>query len=186
MLPPWEKVESEVQGDYTVFRVRRDQCRSPLTGRTHPFYVIESNDWVNVIPITPEGRLVCVEQYRHGTDEVTLEVPGGVIDAEDASPAAAARREMVEETGYDTGVLVSLGAVAPNPAIQNNRCHSFLALDARPCRPQHLDATEHLVVRLVDPAEVPALVAAGRISHALVVVAFYLYDQYRKAHGQLT
>lgn len=178
MIRPWEKVESEVQGEYEVFRVRRDRCRSPLTGAEHPFYVIEAEDWVNIIPVTPEGQIVCVEQYRHGTGEVSLEIPGGIIDPEDATPAAAGRREMVEETGYDTDVIVPLGTVAPNPAILNNRCYTFLARDVRRVAEQSLDATEHVAVRLVDPAAVPGLIAEGRISHALVVAALYLYAQH--------
>src|SRR5690606_28506074 len=117
MIQRWETVASRVRGDYEVFRVREDRCRSPLTGAEHPFYIIEASDWVNVIPVTPEGQIVCVEQYRHGTDEVSLEIPGGIIDPGDASPAHAARREMVEETGYDADAIVPLGSVAPNPAI---------------------------------------------------------------------
>jgi ADP-ribose pyrophosphatase len=182
MIHPWEKVQSEVQGEYKVFRVREDRCRSPLTGAEHPFYVIESDDWVNIIPVTPDGRIVCVEQYRHGVEAVSLEIPGGIIDPEDASPAEAARREMVEETGYDTDTIVALGSVSPNPAIQNNRCYSYLALDVHLRHAQELDATEHVAVRLVDPADVPGLIARGEISHALVVGAFYFFEQYRKAH----
>jgi len=178
MIQRWETVASRVRGDYEVFRVREDRCRSPLTGAEHPFYIIEASDWVNVIPVTPEGQIVCVEQYRHGTDEVSLEIPGGIIDPGDASPAHAARREMVEETGYDADAIVPLGSVAPNPAILNNRCYTFLAPGARLRHATRFDATEHLAVRLVDPADVPGLVAGGRIAHALVVAAFYLYEQH--------
>lgn len=188
MIERWERVDSEVQGEYKVFRVRRDRSLSPVTGEAHPFYVIEASDWVNIIPLTPDGKIVCVEQYRHGTGEVTLEIPGGIIDPEDASPAHAGRREMVEETGYDSDAIVPLGSVAPNPAILNNRCYTYLALDVRPRFDQRLDATEHVAVRLVDPEEVPQLIASGRMPHALVVAAFYFFEQYLKtnplrAHG---
>lgn len=180
MIDPWPRLQSEIAHEYTVFRVRRDECRSPLTDDQHTFYVIEAPDWVNVIPVTPEGQLVFVRQYRHGTGAVSLEIPGGIIDPEDASPARAARRELVEETGYDTGTLLHLGTVAPNPALQNNRCHCYLALNARPTHAPALDQTEDIETTLVDPDEVPGLILSGQVSHALVVAAFYLFAQYRR------
>lgn len=189
MIEPWETLGSTPQGEYAVFDVRADRARSPQTGREHTFYIIEAGDWVNIIPLTPSGEVVCVRQYRHGTGEVTLEVPGGMVDPGDASPAAAGRREMIEETGYDSGEIIPLGAVAPNPAVQTNRCHTFLALGARPKRTpdgaaagQALDGAEEIDVVHIDPADAPALIASGRITHALVVVAFYLFDQYAAAH----
>ena len=178
MVKPWERVESQAQGDYKVFRVRQDQRRSPQSGAQHTFYVIEAGDWVNIIPITPEGQVVCVRQFRHGIEDVTLEIPGGMVDPGETA-AAAARREMKEETGYDTEQIIYLGGVAPNPAIQNNACHSFLALEARPDGPQHLEGTEDIDVVLINPADMPALIVEGRVNHALVVTAFYLYNQYQ-------
>lgn len=179
MIEHWKRVESEHQGSYKVFQVRQDRSRSPRSGEEHNFYVIEASDWVNIIPVTPEGQLVFIKQYRHGTAEVTLEVPGGMVD-DGETAAEAARREMREETGYDTEQIVYLGGIAPNPAIQNNVCHSYLALDARPDGPLRLDGTEDIEVVLIDPADVPRLIVAGQVNHALVVVAFYLYEQYGK------
>ena len=178
MIEPWEKLASALRGDYRVFTVREDESRSPQTGRTHAFYVIESSDWVNVIPVTPEGKLVFIKQYRHGTAEITLEVPGGLVDPGETS-AAAARREMQEETGYDADEIVYLGEVAPNPAIQNNVCYTYLARNAHPLGPQRLEGTEEIEVVLVDPVDVPGLVTSGKITHALVVAAFYLYEHYQ-------
>ncbi len=182
MIEPWERVESQRRGDYEVFHVRRDRHRSPRSGQEHSFYVIEAADWVNVIPLTPEGQIVCVRQYRHGVEAVTLEVPGGVVDAGETA-AEAARRELREETGYDAARIVRLGSVAPNPALQNNVCHSFLALDARPDGVQRLDGAEDIEVILVDPADVPGLIVMGRITHALVVAAFYLWEHSLKRVG---
>ena len=181
IVEPWEKLASDRRGDYRVFTVREDQSRSPQTGRSHSFYVIEASDWVNVIPVTPAGKLVFIKQYRHGTAEITLEVPGGIVDPEDATARHAARREMREETGYDTDEIVYLGEVAPNPAIQNNTCYTYLARNARPLGPQRLEGTEEIEVVLVDPADVPGLVLSGKITHSLVVVAFYLYEHRAKA-----
>ncbi len=181
MIENWKRLESEYRGSYKVFQVRQDRSRSPRSGEEHTFYVIESGDWVNIIPVTPEGQLVFIKQYRHGAAEVTLEVPGGMVD-DGETAAGAARREMREETGYDTEQIVYLGGVAPNPALQNNVCHSYLALDARPDGTQRLDGTEDIEVLLVDPADVPTLIVNGQITHALVVAAFYFFDQYRRTH----
>lgn len=175
MIETWDKLESTPRDDYSVFGVRKDRTRSPETGREHDFYVIEADDWVNVIPLTPEGQVVCIRQYRHGTEEVTLEVPGGIVDPGE-DPAEAARREMQEETGYDAEAIIPLGAVAPNPAIQDNQCYSFLAQEAYPASEQALDGAEEIEVMLVDLEDIPRLVTDGRITHALVVVAFYLLD----------
>ncbi len=175
MIEKWEKLESVPRGDYRVFRIREDFARSPASGSEHSFFVVEANDWMNVIPLTEDGRIVCVRQYRHGTEEISLEIPGGIIDDAE-SPIESARRELLEETGYTAGDLVEIGVVAPNPAIQNNRCHTYLARNVRRVRAQNLDATEDIDVVLIDPADVPALIADGTISHALVVAAFFLWQ----------
>ena len=96
-------------------------------------------DWVNVVPITAAGRVVMIRQYRHGTGEIGLEIPGGVIDPGE-EPLAAARRELREETGYGASELAAIGQVAPNPALQDNRCYSFVARGAFCERAQALDA----------------------------------------------
>lgn len=176
MIEPWKEIESELKGDYEVFRVHRRISRSPRTGEDHAFHLIESSDWVNILPVTDDGRFVMIEQYRHGCQRVTLEIPGGLIDASDPSPAAAARREMIEETGFDTEHIGYLGAVSPNPAVQTNHCYAFVARGATPVADQSLDGAEDIAIRLIDPPDVPRLIAEGRISHALVIATFYLYD----------
>lgn len=179
----WEKLESVARDDYRVFSVRTDRSVSRESGREHTFYVVEAADWVNIIPITEDGKIVFVRQYRHGTEDVTLEIPGGIVD-EGESPMDAARREMLEETGYDSDDVVLLGRVAPNPAIQNNRCYSYLAWNARLVSEQKLDGLEEIEVVLVDPADVPAHVHSGETSHALVVGAFYLYEVFVRERGK--
>lgn len=179
MIEPWEKLKSFKRGDYRVFRIREDIARSPEAGSEYSFFVIEANDWMNVIPVTEDGRIVCVRQYRHGTEEISLEIPGGIVD-DGESPIESARRELLEETGYEAAEIVEIGVVAPNPAIQNNRCHSFLAKNVRRVRKQALDLAEEIDVELVDPSDIPVLIASGAISHALVVAAFFLWDRYEK------
>ncbi|HEY9285811.1 MAG TPA: NUDIX hydrolase [Pyrinomonadaceae bacterium] len=176
--PAWRRVRSERVADCRVFRVRRDTAVNPRGGGEHGFYVVEAPDWVNVIPLTEAGEVVMIEQYRHGAGEVTLEVPGGMVD-EGETPAAAAARELLEETGYEAAEMIALGRTRPNPAIQDNWQHAFLTRGARFRREPAFDATEHCAVRLLPLADIPALIAAGVITHSLVIVAFHRLGLWR-------
>jgi 8-oxo-dGTP pyrophosphatase MutT (NUDIX family) len=172
LTKPWDVVSSVRRDQLRIFGLRVDRAVSPRTGVAHEFYVLESGNWVNVIPVTPEREVVLIRQYRHGTREVTLEIPGGIIEPGD-SPQAAARRELREETGYEAGEMVGLGFVHPNPAFLDNRCYTFIARDARRTGPQTQDEKEDIEVLLKPLAEIPALIREGRITHSLVVAAFY-------------
>lgn len=172
-LLPWQTLDRGSVYRCRIFAVDEWRRRSPRTGQVHDFFVLDSPDWVNIVPLTPDGQVVMVRQYRHGIDGFTLEVPGGLIDTEDPSPLVAARREMQEETGYDSEDVVPLGSIHPNPAIQNNRCHTFLARDVRPCLDVCFDSTEETEVELVPLEAVSELIRTGVITHALVVVAFH-------------
>jgi len=170
---PWTLVRREVLGDFRVFGVRRDTFVSPVKGSEHDFFVLEGADWVNVVALTESGEMLFVRQWRHGTEGETLEIPGGCIDPGDASPLAAAQRELREETGYVSGDWTELGWVSPNPAIQANRCFTFLAQGCRKVGEPTPDGTEDLRVETIPEGEVPALVRGGRIRHALVLAAFH-------------
>ena len=178
MTGHWPTADSEDLGDFRVFNLRRERRRSPRTGAVHDFYVLGMPDWVNVIPVTPEGKVVVIRQYRHGTGEVSLEIPGGVVDAGETH-GETARRELLEETGYAAGEIILIGRVAANPAIQDNHMHTFLALGARREREPRLDAAEEIAVEEVDLAEVETLIRNGEIDHALVVAGFYWLELYR-------
>jgi 8-oxo-dGTP pyrophosphatase MutT (NUDIX family) len=180
MIKPWEKIGSEPVGNFRIFTIRSDKKISPRTGRPHDFYVIDSVNWVNVIAVTPERELVMVEQYRHGSNTVELEIPGGMIDAADESPAAAGVRELREETGYEGEQSQIIGRIFANPAILSNTCFTLLVQNCRLKHSVEMDQGEDLLTRLVPITEIPKLVAAGRIQHSLVVVALYYFELWEK------
>jgi len=171
----WEIVDSRVDRDYRVFRIGASNSLSPRTNKVSEFYTIETNDWVNVIPLTEQGEVVMIKQYRHGSRQITLEIPGGLVD--DELPEHAAVRELMEETGYCGDEARFLGSTNPNPAIFNNLCHTYLVKSARKVADKNLDPNEDIETVLVPLSEVPSLLKTGAINHALVIVAFHFYFQ---------
>ena len=179
-LKPWQKVGSKPVGNFRIFTIRSDEVISPRTQQTQDVYVIDCVNWVNVIALTPERNLVIIEQYRHGSNTIELEIPGGMMDPEDASPVAAGLRELREETGYEGENPRLLGQILPNPAIMSNVCYTVLVENCRCVHPLQFDHGEDLVTRLVPVSELPGLVAAGKIQHSLVVVALYYFDLWQR------
>ena len=171
----WTIEKTELLQDCRVFSVSRTRTRSPRTGQPHSFFRIDSSDWANIVPITPEGNVVLVRQYRHGADRVTLETPGGLVDSGE-TPAEAAAREMLEETGYRASEIMSLGAVNPNPAIFGNRLHAFVARESVQVAEIQPGETEETVVDVVTREQLRRFVRDGTVDHALVVAALYLLD----------
>jgi ADP-ribose pyrophosphatase len=184
MIKPWQKIGSQPAGDFRIFTIRSDRKTSPRTGKEHDFFIIDSVNWVNVIALTPQRELVMIEQYRHGSDTVELEIPGGMIDAHDASPIAGGVRELREETGYEGEQPQIIGQVFPNPAIMSNTCFTILVQNCQLEHPVEWDQGEDLITRLVPAADIPGLVAGGKIRHSLVVVALFHFDLWQRSAGQ--
>jgi len=177
---PWPKLGSRPLGNFRVFNVRADATRSPRTGQPHEMFVLECPNWVNVVAVTPDDHLVMVQQFRHGSNTVELEIPGGVMDPGETSPVATAIRELREETGYEGENARLLGQVFANPAIMSNTCFTVLIENCRLRHERELDEGEDLVTETIPVRDVPRLVAEGRIGHSLVVVALYHYDLLRR------
>jgi ADP-ribose diphosphatase len=180
MIRPWQKLSSKPLGDYRIFTVRSDEKVSPRTGQRHDFYIIDSVDWVNVLAVTPDEQLVMVEQYRHGTNTVELEIPGGIMDASETSPVETGLRELREETGYEGEKARLLGNVFANPAIMSNTCHTVIVENCVLKHAVEFDSGEDLITRLVPVAEIPQMVVAGKIRHPLVMVALYYFDLWKR------
>jgi 8-oxo-dGTP pyrophosphatase MutT (NUDIX family) len=174
-LRPWEHLGEESLLRYKVFDVVKARRRSPRTGVDIGFFLVRTPDWVNVVAFTAAEELILVRQYRHGTREFSLEIPGGLVDAHEPDPAAAAARELREETGYVAAELRALGAMTPNPAIFTNRCHAFVATGCRRIGDLQQDPGEDIELILVPAARIDELVRSGVIDHALVLAALALW-----------
>ncbi len=185
MPKPWKRVRSTPVGDFRIFKLRSDVYLSPRTGKEHDFYVLDSVNWVNVIALTSDQQLVMIEQFRHGSNTVELEIPGGMMDAGETDPVATAVRELREETGYEGENARLLGPVWSNPAILSNRTFTVLIENCRLKRGVEFDSGEDLTTRLVPVADIPKLVADEKIGHSLVVVALYHFDLWQRGIKKL-
>lgn len=179
MLPPskpqrWEKLGHTVQTHTRIFDVQSVRYRHPGRQTERDFFVIDAPDWVNVVALTPDHHLVLVRQFRFGTDEFSLEIPGGVIDAGE-DPVTAGLRELREESGFSGTRARLLGSVHPNPAMQNNRCHLVLVEDAQRRDDLEWDEDEEFEIVTLPVDDVYALAYTGGITHAMVMDALLLF-----------
>jgi 8-oxo-dGTP pyrophosphatase MutT (NUDIX family) len=176
MIRRWPLLKSETVFNPALFRVSRDRTRSPRTGGEQDFHVIHMADWLLVVPITTDGKLVMVRQYRHGSREIGLEIPGGLLDDSDARPVQGAARELMEETGYCSSAenLSLLGKLWPQPALLSNQLWIYLAQNVRPVAMPNPDEGEDIEIVLLEPHEMTTLIANGGISNAMTVSALML------------
>lgn len=178
-LPPsklgaWDEVSRETVAHGRIFTLERSIARSPVDGTQHAFSRIASVDWVQILPITRNDEAVLVRQYRHGSQRITLEMPGGLMDAGE-DPATAALRECFEETGYRARTAQRLGVVNPNPALFPNRLHSFYATEVELEGAIQNTGTEVTEVVLVPMEDIEGLLVSGEIDHALVAGMLWRY-----------
>ncbi len=172
VLPPprlraWHRHRRATIGVHRVFEVCRFELEDADGRPRGDAFTIECSDWCNVVAVTPDDHAVLVWQYRFGRDALSLEIPGGVVEAHE-SPEQAARRELREETGYEAVELEPLVTVEPNPAMQNNRCFTFVARGARAAAAASFDGQEELETVLVPVSRIGDLLEGGQVTHALV------------------
>jgi ADP-ribose pyrophosphatase len=175
----WELLDSRKDRNYNLFSVSINRNRSPRTGEIHEFQVLNSPDWVAVIAVTPDDELVMVRQYRHGTGELSLEPPGGLVK-EGQRPDEGAREELEEETGYVTSSLELLGWMHPMPALFTNRYYVFLASPALPTGTLNPDETEEIETVLLPVSEVRDAIRTGLIRGSVVIAALHLFLDVRE------
>jgi ADP-ribose pyrophosphatase len=175
----WERLADAAVDHFRVFRVRRTRYRHARDRREGEFVIIEANDWVNVLALTDDGRMLLVRQFRFGIHDFTLEIPGGVIETGE-DPVAAGVRELREETGYAGRSARLLAQVRPNPAIQANVCHIVLVEGCVRVGETQFDPNEEIELSLLPIDEVVAKAERGEIKHSLVVDALFYLRAWRE------
>ena len=167
---PWEVVRSEQGPDLVLFQARYDWVRNPRNAKSMRAVILESPDWVNIVAVTPEKKIVVVKQFRFGVARITVEIPAGIIDKEE-TPEQAAARELKEETGYIATQWKYLGWFEANPAFLNNVCHSWLALDVVKMHLPQLDEGEEISVAELSLDEISREIKQGNMRNSLTVLA---------------
>jgi 8-oxo-dGTP pyrophosphatase MutT (NUDIX family) len=162
----WKVLESTYLHKEPWLTIRKDKCELPNGNIVPAFYVNEYPDWVNAFALTKDGKVIMVKQYRHGIEQVDIEVPGGVLE-ENETWQEGAKREVLEETGYTFENWVYLGKVSANPSTTNNYTHIFLATGGEKVAEQELDESEEVEVVLMTIDEVKQLMKENKIIQSL-------------------
>ena len=171
---PWEKKASEIHADCRIFEVYKSRFRHPIRKDEGDFYVLNAPDWITVVATTGNKELVTVRQFRFGIEDISLEVPAGVMETGE-DPILTAIRELREETGFEGEQAELLGWVHPNPAIQNNRCFVIGIQNVQKSAQTQWDEHEELLSELIPLNQIPEMLGNGEFSHALSLCALQFY-----------
>jgi 8-oxo-dGTP pyrophosphatase MutT (NUDIX family) len=190
VIPPprlrkWRARRREAIASYRIFDVERLELEDADGRARGDAFTLRFPDWCNVVAVTPDDHVVLVWQYRFGSDALSLEIPGGVVD-QGESPVQAASRELREETGYEAERIEPLLTLEANPALQANRCFTFLARGARPTARTGFDAQEELETALVPADRIADILDGGQVTHALVHSALEVYWRKRRQSASPT
>lgn len=174
--PPWRIIKDKKLVETPIFDLKEKYLDAPRQTVDHPFYVLDAPEWINVLALTNDSpkKIILVEQYRAGVNESTLEIPGGMVD-DGENPLTAAKRELKEETGFESDSWRSLGSVSSNPAILSNRTHLFLATKCVKTAEQNTDGSEDIACHIMEMDQFLSLTADGTVHHAIVVAAVGKY-----------
>lgn len=173
-MEKWKILGQETVCDFKIFKFYKRHLLNTRRHSEHHFYVMDTPNWINVIALTPDQKIILVKQYRAGTDEITLEIPGGVIDKSDVSPEAAALRELEEETAYVGQNPSRLGSVHPNPSFMANTCYFVLVKEVRRLGKLHFDPGEDIETVEMSLPDIKQAIQTGKIKHALSIAALGL------------
>ena len=174
----WRVLSERLHADCRIYRIYEQECMHPVDGRKGAFYVMRCTDWVQVLPITEEGDIILVNQYRFSSGELSWEVPGGVMDATDESPEATAARELVEETGFVGEPGEVIASNYPNPALQANKVHFVLIKNCKKVAGQNLDPNEELEVKTVSIKTAMQMLSDGEITHGIAINSLFYLSSY--------
>ena len=170
----WKVLESQEIFSSGIFQLKVDRCELP-DGRIMPkYYVMDFPDWVNVVPVTEDGQFILIKQYRHASKKIHIEIPGGSTDPHrNESNLEGARRELLEETGFDSSHIVKVSSHYPNPAMQSNQMHTYVALDCKKVQEQNLDPYEDLSLYFCTKEQVKKHLENGDIDHTIMIASLY-------------
>ena len=163
----WKTLSSEYLFNDRWFKVRREVCETPGGKIVDPYYIYDFSTWVGALPITEDGKVVMVRQYRHALGETCIEIPGGCVDDTDKNFEDAAARELLEETGYTFSSYEYLGKISPNPSTNSNLLHMFLAKGGKKVAEQQLDDNEEIEIVLLSIEELKELIRENKIIQAM-------------------
>jgi 8-oxo-dGTP pyrophosphatase MutT (NUDIX family) len=175
----WELIESEYAFQCPWLKVRKDKVRVSNGIVIDDYYVVEASNWVNVIAVTEDGRIVMEKQYRQGIRKICYELPAGMVE-QDEEPLDAAKRELAEETGYAGGDWHPFGRYAPNASGMNNVCYTFIAYGVRFHEQPHREITEDIHVSLMTEEEVRNLLETNEIIEAVMAAPLWRYINRKK------
>ncbi|HEV7782947.1 MAG TPA: NUDIX hydrolase [Chitinophagaceae bacterium] len=179
----WKTLSSEYIFNDRWFKVRKEKCETPGGKIVDPYYVYEFPDWVGAVPVTEEGKIVMIRQYRHALGETIIEIPGGCVDDTDKNTEEAIARELLEETGYEFSSYEYMGRISPNPSTNSNLLHMYLAKGGKKITSQHLDENEEIEVVLLSVDELKQLLRENKIVQAMhVSCILYALERLNELH----
>jgi len=168
--PDWQIIKDTKVFETPIFNLHEREVKPAGENQPSDFYVLDAPEWINIIALTPDREIVLVEQYRHGIDEVTLEIPGGMVDPGE-KPIEAAKRELAEETGFTSDSWELIGKSSSNPAFLTNFTHLYLVENCKKTEDQQTEGTEDIDVHIMKLKDFMNLIRNGTVHHAIVLSA---------------